>query len=97
MKFCLYCNKELPSDTVRYCSKKCHDEHKEYIKKHRPFRSRYLLDDLIEWLKLLWCILRRHHNWKRYCYGGLGGSYFVTKCSCCGMEKPHSFQPEMTL
>jgi len=47
--------------------------------------------------KWLLSINLKHHNWRRYCYGGLGGSYFVTKCSCCGVEKPDSFQPEMTL
>lgn len=51
---------------------------------------------MIQWFKNLICKIRGHHTWERYCYGGLGGSYFVTKCSCCGVEKPDSFEPEMT-
>ena len=51
---------------------------------------------MITWIKKMICKIRGHHNWQQYCYGGLGGSYFVTKCSCCGIEKEDSFEPEMT-
>ena len=52
---------------------------------------------MIQWIKSLICKIRGHHNWIRCCYGGLGGSYFVTECSCCGIKKEDSFEPEMTL
>ena len=52
---------------------------------------------MIQWIRELICKIRKHHNCKRYCYGGLGGSYFVTQCSCCGVEKTDSFESEMTL
>ena len=51
---------------------------------------------MIKWIKKMICKIRGHHNWVRCCYGGLSGSYFVTKCSCCGIEKEDSFEPEMT-
>ena len=56
-----------------------------------------MFDNLKLWIGKLICRIRGYHNWKTYCYGGLGGSYYVTKCSCCEVEKPNSFTPEMTL
>lgn len=56
-----------------------------------------MFDNLKLWIGKLICRIRGHHTWKTHCYGGLGGSYCVTKCSCCEVEKPHSFTPEMTL
>lgn len=45
-----------------------------------------------EWL----CKRRGKHLWVQRCYGGLGGSYHVTVCKCCDLEKPKSFIPEWT-
>ena len=49
------------------------------------------------WIGKQICKLRGYHKWEQRCYGGLGGSYYVTKCVTCGTEKEDSFQPEMTL
>ncbi len=52
---------------------------------------------MFQWIRKIICKYRGHHHWVRRCYGGLGGSYFVTECSCCGIKKEDSFEPEMTL
>ena len=49
------------------------------------------------WIGKQICRIRGHHNWERRCYGGLGGSYYVTKCATCDARQDDSFEPEMTL
>ena len=46
-------------------------------------------------LNKLICKLRGYHDWRIIEYhDGTDGSYFVTKCSCCGLETNYPLKSE---